>query len=123
MVTAGARPGQAYCSPSSLPVITVSPPVTQRIVEEHLSVQAIIRAYQVRGHLVARLDPLDINNRQRDFSHSPRPGHHMLGGKDFQFTVKDMDRLFHLPQLTWIGGDTETSLPLSEIITRLEVRT
>lgn len=99
----------------------MSPPGTHQSVKDHLSVQAVIRAYQVRGHRVARLDPLNISNEKRDSSHSLRPGHYMLGGKDFEFTERDMDRVFQLPQLTWIGGENETELPLSEIIARLEV--
>ena len=108
-------------SPRENTVPSLIPPETERSVKEHLSVQGVIRAYQVRGHLVARLDPLCINNKERNFSHSPA-GHQILGGKDFEFSQRDMDRVFQLPGLTWIGGDNETSLPLKEIIKRLEVR-
>jgi 2-oxoglutarate dehydrogenase E1 component len=101
--------------------LAVSQPEAERSVKEHILVQSVIRAYQVRGHLVARLDPLDINNVRRDSSHSPRPGHHMLSGRDFNFIEKDMQRVFQLPDLTFIGGETETSLTLGEIIDRLEV--
>jgi 2-oxoglutarate dehydrogenase E1 component len=122
-VTAGAPPGQAYISPITLlgdMPLAVSQPEAERSVKEHILVQSVIRAYQVRGHLVARLDPLDINNVRRDSSHSPRPGHHMLSGRDFNFIEKDMQRVFQLPDLTFIGGETETSLTLGEIIDRLE---
>ncbi len=31
------------------------------LIKDHLTVQALIRAYQIRGHNIARLDPLVIN--------------------------------------------------------------
>ncbi len=39
-------------------------------IKDHLSVQALIRAYQIRGHNIARLDPLVINEADLD---SPIP--------------------------------------------------
>ena len=45
-----ARPGAVSSAAGSL-----------KDVEDHLSVQAIIRAYQQRGHNIADLDPLGIN--------------------------------------------------------------
>ncbi|CAG2184263.1 unnamed protein product, partial [Oppiella nova] len=84
--TAGVQPGFAYTSPpslasggSTLPAIDItsstalSPQsdvsaVGHRDIDDHLSVQAIIRSYQVRGHLVAKLDPLSITSAN---IHSP----------------------------------------------------
>ncbi|ENN76218.1 hypothetical protein YQE_07185, partial [Dendroctonus ponderosae] len=34
--------------------------INEKVIDDHLAVQAIIRSYQQRGHLVAKLDPLDI---------------------------------------------------------------
>ena len=34
--------------------------------EAHLAVQAAIRSYQVRGHLAASIDPLGLNNMDRE---------------------------------------------------------
>ncbi|XP_038641628.1 2-oxoglutarate dehydrogenase, mitochondrial-like [Scyliorhinus canicula] len=68
---AGAPPGTAYQSPpllganlASLPSaqsMMVAQPNVDKLVEDHLAVQSLIRAYQVRGHHVSKLDPLGIN--------------------------------------------------------------
>ncbi|KAI5699495.1 hypothetical protein M8J75_003861 [Diaphorina citri] len=34
--------------------------VTEKVIDDHLAVQGIIRSYQARGHLVAEVDPLGI---------------------------------------------------------------
>lgn len=47
-------------------------------------VDQLIRAYRVRGHLVARLDPLE----------RPRPHQVELDPEFYGFTEKDLDRLF-----------------------------
>jgi 2-oxoglutarate dehydrogenase E1 component len=75
---------------------------------EYISVPDIILYYQLRGHLKASLDPLGISNKERDATHLQTHCHHMLS------------RVFQLPKTTWIGGETETSLTLAEIIERLE---
>ncbi|XP_064457718.1 2-oxoglutarate dehydrogenase complex component E1-like isoform X2 [Ornithodoros turicata] len=135
--TAGLPPGQAYQAPPSGPVAL--PPVympsqvpagavipasqtaavaayapTQaapRDIDDHLSVQAIIRSYQIRGHLYASLDPLGISVTKLN------PGEILLTNHAFE--EKDMDRLFKLPSTTFIGGE-ENVLPLREILRRLE---
>ena len=53
--TAGAPPGHAYTSPSSLRPSSSSLPITTTqadpsVIRGHLRVQALIRAYQIRGH-------------------------------------------------------------------------
>lgn len=40
-------------------------------IEDHLAVQALIRAYQIRGHNIAKLDPLGINEADLDSSTPP----------------------------------------------------
>ncbi|GCB81472.1 hypothetical protein scyTo_0021844, partial [Scyliorhinus torazame] len=67
---AGAPPGTAYQSPpplganlaslSSAQSMMVAQPNVDKLVEDHLAVQSLIRAYQIRGHHVAQLDPLGI---------------------------------------------------------------
>jgi len=78
---AGALPGQAYQSPPSpgsslsfapsstggavprsAEAVAATATPTQQVqqIDDHLSVQAIIRSYQTRGHLAAKLDPLSI---------------------------------------------------------------
>ena len=52
--TAGAPPGHAYTSPSSLRPSSSLPITTTQadpsVIRDHLRVQALIRAYQIRGH-------------------------------------------------------------------------
>ncbi|XP_017475772.1 PREDICTED: 2-oxoglutarate dehydrogenase, mitochondrial-like [Rhagoletis zephyria] len=91
---------------------------SHRDIDDHLSVQAIIRSYQIRGHYFAKLDPLNINvtNLDRDGAWLKV---YNLGIYSFSFKEKDMDRLFKLPNTTFIGGG-ETVLSLREILKRLE---
>ncbi|KAG9332043.1 hypothetical protein JZ751_016230 [Albula glossodonta] len=90
---AGAPPGAAYQSPpplgESLPGLTQAQaavgalPNVEKLVEDHLAVQSLIRAYQVRGHHIAKLDPLGISCV--DFDDSPvTVGFHQVGEKNLQ---------------------------------------
>ncbi|XP_076329373.1 oxoglutarate dehydrogenase Nc73EF isoform X2 [Tachypleus tridentatus] len=88
--------------------------VAPQDIEDHLTVQAIIRSYQIRGHFFAILDPLGINITNSDRYH--------LDGyllKLHNLEDKDMDRLFKLPPTTFIGGSDDV-LPLKDILQRLE---
>ncbi|XP_035230854.1 2-oxoglutarate dehydrogenase, mitochondrial-like [Stegodyphus dumicola] len=137
----GAEPGVAYQSPPLAPIQYVQVPldhiqgtaltsltpsavsaqhVEPRGIEDHLSVQAIIRSYQVRGHLVSKLDPLNITaaNIHSPFSEGS-PSSPQVVLRSYQLEEKDMDRLFKLPGSTFIGGD-ENVLSLREILKRLE---
>ncbi|XP_017790798.1 PREDICTED: 2-oxoglutarate dehydrogenase, mitochondrial isoform X1 [Habropoda laboriosa] len=135
--TAGAAPGLAYQAPPSLapshnqvPLGALLPlgggsqlsqiPVNEKIIDDHLAVQAIIRSYQARGHLVADLDPLGI--MQSDLVHThyaARKGSPEQVLRQYMLEESDMDRIFKLPSTTFIGGK-EKSLPLREILKRLE---
>ncbi|XP_071653270.1 2-oxoglutarate dehydrogenase complex component E1 isoform X5 [Temnothorax longispinosus] len=135
--TAGASPGFAYQAPPSLapsynqvPLGALLPlgggtqlgqaPVNEKIIDDHLAVQAIIRSYQARGHLVADLDPLGI--MQTDLIHThyaARKGAPEQVLRQYMLEESDMDRVFKLPSTTFIGGK-EKSLPLREILKRLE---
>ncbi|XP_068966957.1 2-oxoglutarate dehydrogenase complex component E1 isoform X7 [Bombus flavifrons] len=129
--TAGAAPGLAYQAPPSLapshnqvPLGALLPlgggtqlsqiPVNEKIIDDHLAVQAIIRSYQIRGHHIAKLDPLGINSADLDDRHPQE-----LLYNYYSFEESDMDRIFKLPSTTFIGGK-EKSLPLREILKRLE---
>ncbi|VDP42545.1 unnamed protein product [Schistosoma curassoni] len=122
----GAAPGNAYVQPPTLgkeglKLAQLAPQIAAQAVtpslkaiEDHLCVQAIIRSYQMRGHLAAHLDPLGIT--------SPEPGiarhivyQRYLGDK----SEPDLDKTFRLPPTTHIGGDKQ-ELTLREIIRRLE---
>ncbi|XP_076753195.1 oxoglutarate dehydrogenase Nc73EF isoform X4 [Xylocopa sonorina] len=150
--TAGAGPGLAYQAPPSLapshnqvPLGALLPlgggsqlgqiPVNEKIIDDHLAVQAIIRSYQIRGHHIAKLDPLGINSADLDDRHPQELlyNHYSFGNRarttysqELQYRVaalmkkaSDMDRIFKLPSTTFIGGK-EKSLPLREILNRLE---
>ncbi|KAK2098296.1 hypothetical protein P7K49_023747 [Saguinus oedipus] len=92
---------------------------TSKLVEDHLAVQSLIRAYQIRGHHVAQLDPLGILDADLD-SFVPSDlitTIDKLAFYDLQET--DLDKEFQLPTTTFIGG-SENTLSLREIIRRLE---
>ncbi|XP_073951152.1 oxoglutarate dehydrogenase Nc73EF isoform X3 [Choristoneura fumiferana] len=132
--SAGAQPGAAYTSPPNLapysknevpltalvpasggmPSISAGSPINEKIIDDHLAVQAIIRSYQIRGHHIARLDPLDISNADL-LGKNPREVIH----NSYRFDEADMDRVFKLPSTTFIG-EKEKALPLREILYRLE---
>ncbi|XP_050972572.1 oxoglutarate (alpha-ketoglutarate) dehydrogenase a (lipoamide) isoform X1 [Labeo rohita] len=73
---AGAPPGTAYQSPPPIGVslaglaqaqsLVGAQPNVEKLVEDHLAVQSLIRAYQIRGHHVAQLDPLGIMDADLD---------------------------------------------------------
>ncbi|XP_078095365.1 2-oxoglutarate dehydrogenase complex component E1 isoform X2 [Mustelus asterias] len=141
---AGAAPGTAYQSPpplgaslaalSNAQAAMVAQPNVDKLVEDHLAVQSLIRAYQVRGHDISKLDPLGINLVDCDESRCAFPvGLSSLDiavckerlkkltvGAFYGLDESDLDKVFHLPTTTFIGGN-ETALPLREIIRRMEM--
>ncbi|KAG0305293.1 2-oxoglutarate dehydrogenase E1 component [Dissophora globulifera] len=80
---------------------------------DHLKIQLLVRAYQVRGHHVARLDPLGINSgdisaRELDITH-------------YGFSEKDLDRTFSLgPGILPGFLDVGSEQTLREIIDHLK---
>ena len=124
---AGAPPGTAYQSPLSLSrsslatmahaqSLVEAQPNVDKLVEDHLAVQSLIRAYQVRGHHIAKLDPLGISCV--NFDDAPVTVSSNVGF--YGLHESDLDKVFHLPTTTFIGGQ-EPALPLREIIRRLEM--
>ncbi|XP_048126061.1 2-oxoglutarate dehydrogenase-like, mitochondrial isoform X2 [Alosa alosa] len=108
--------------PSSLlqgRAMSQTPAMSQKVVEDHLAVHTLIRAYQVRGHHAAQLDPLGILEADLD-SFVPSD---LITTIDklgiYGLEESDLDKTFQLPSTTFIGGG-ETTLPLREIIRRLE---
>uniref|UniRef100_A0A8C3CI51 2-oxoglutarate dehydrogenase complex component E1 n=1 Tax=Cairina moschata TaxID=8855 RepID=A0A8C3CI51_CAIMO len=142
---AGAAPGTAYQSPPPLSTslsalsqaqfLVQAQPNVDKLVEDHLAVQSLIRAYQIRGHHVAQLDPLGILDADLDSSvpadiisstdkldlavFKERLRVLTVGGF-YGLDESDLDKVFHLPTTTFIGGN-ESALPLREIIRRLEM--
>jgi 2-oxoglutarate dehydrogenase E1 component len=133
-LSAGVPPSKAYVAPPTLgqlrvmekaqSSLTVSPhPQTTapsiltsdaKVIADHMAVQSIIRAYQVRGHNVSDLDPLGICNSDLDGRVPPE-----LTLEHYNFSEADLNRKFRLPKITYIGGN-EDELPLGEIIKRLK---
>lgn len=120
---AGVPPGLAYQSPlhlNGIPQEVASAQTqanTEKLVEDHLAVHSLIRAYQVRGHHIAKLDPLDISCV--DFDDAPcAVGFQNVGV--YGLAESDLDKVFRLPTTTFIGGG-ESALTLREIIRRLEL--
>uniref|UniRef100_A0A4W6EZU0 2-oxoglutarate dehydrogenase complex component E1 n=1 Tax=Lates calcarifer TaxID=8187 RepID=A0A4W6EZU0_LATCA len=93
-------------------------PNVEKLVEDHLAVQSLIRAYQVRGHHVTRLDSLGIMaaDLKLKWSRESKQTFRCFYG----LAESDLDKVFRLPTTTFIGGN-ESSLPLREIIRRLEM--
>ncbi|KAM9618606.1 2-oxoglutarate dehydrogenase-like, mitochondrial isoform 1-T1 [Trichechus inunguis] len=92
---------------------------TSKLVEDHLAVQSLIRAYQIRGHHVAQLDPLGILDADLD-SFVPSDLITTIDKLAFyDLQEADLDKEFQLPTTTFIGG-SESTLSLREIIRRLE---
>ncbi|XP_046646434.1 2-oxoglutarate dehydrogenase, mitochondrial-like [Daphnia pulicaria] len=135
--SAGAAPGQAYQAPPSLavpgrheiPITALVPqmsmsgvstglPIDEKMIDDHLAVQAIIRSYQIRGHFGAFLDPIQIEGPKDLNERLKRETH--LGKFLPEAEEKDMDRIFKLPATTYIGKPDERALPLREILSRLE---
>ncbi|XP_050515145.1 2-oxoglutarate dehydrogenase complex component E1 isoform X1 [Diabrotica virgifera virgifera] len=141
-----APPSLAPLGKNELPVTSFLPalagstglgaaPISEKVIDDHLAVQAIIRSYQIRGHHIAKLDPLGINSADLDdqtpqelvyknynFGNQSRTYSEELRRQVQQLMQKetDMDRVFKLPSTTFIGGK-EKSLPLREILRRLEL--
>uniref|UniRef100_A0A6Q2XUY3 2-oxoglutarate dehydrogenase complex component E1 n=1 Tax=Esox lucius TaxID=8010 RepID=A0A6Q2XUY3_ESOLU len=126
----GAPPGAAYQSPP--PLVAPAPgfvddqlmggaqPNLEKLVEDHLAVQSLIRAYQVRGHHVAKLDPLGI---KAGIDPGPPPSDIITTNDKLAFyglDESDLGKVFRLPTTTFIGG-SESALSLHQIIHRLEM--
>ncbi|KAK7861780.1 hypothetical protein R5R35_011953 [Gryllus longicercus] len=100
------------------------------VIEQHLILQHVIRSYQVRGHLVADLDPLGLSSeadpRQPEGGSvaSARPRGGMPPERIFSHlaakNLTDLDQHFRLPDVTFICRPDERSLSLREIIRRLD---
>ncbi|XP_050540620.1 2-oxoglutarate dehydrogenase complex component E1 isoform X3 [Daktulosphaira vitifoliae] len=132
----GALPGQAYQAPptlsppgknevllsSILPTVqntaAIGGSFSEKMIDDHLAVQAIIRSYQVRGHFVAQIDPLGFTNA--DLQNTRKQGRpHEVILRQHSIEEADMERVFKLPSTTFIGGK-DNALPLREILNRLE---
>ncbi|XP_056632146.1 2-oxoglutarate dehydrogenase complex component E1 isoform X4 [Diorhabda carinulata] len=125
-----APPSLAPLGKNELPVSSLLPalagssalgaaPVSEKAIDDHLAVQAIIRSYQARGHFIAKLDPLGIMYTDPNSTISEGSPPDVIT-RQHKLEETDMDRVFKLPSTTFIGGK-EKSLPLREILRRLEL--
>ncbi|KAI9361034.1 oxoglutarate dehydrogenase, E1 component [Pilaira anomala] len=82
---------------------------TKKVID-HLKIQLLVRAYQVRGHYLADLDPLAIQHASLENLNPPELTYEYYG-----FTEADLDRKFSLgPGI--LSAFNEKELTLREII-------
>ncbi|KAG0001693.1 2-oxoglutarate dehydrogenase E1 component [Entomortierella chlamydospora] len=118
----GMSSSQSFQAPPTIPTsggvpsLVPGSQVGSSDVIDHLKIQLLVRAYQVRGHHVAHLDPLGLNKsnlagvtpRELDITH-------------YGFTNNDLDRVFSLgPGILPGFLDTGSKKTLREIIEHLQ---
>ncbi|XP_043650817.1 2-oxoglutarate dehydrogenase, mitochondrial isoform X2 [Drosophila teissieri] len=98
-----------------------APPSDWKNIDDHHVIQAIIRAYQSRGHLAADLDPLGIVGPKKVTSVDGTQRHaaREVLRQHYSYIFNDLNAMFKLPSSTMIGGDQQF-LTLKEILDRLE---
>ncbi|HZF32964.1 MAG TPA: thiamine pyrophosphate-dependent enzyme, partial [Candidatus Angelobacter sp.] len=87
---AAAAPSVAAAGPSSVEAMKAA-------AKDSIRARMLIRAYRVRGHLEASLDPLELKPRER---------HPELDPKTYGFTDADMERPIYIDYL--LGHETAT---------------
>jgi 2-oxoglutarate dehydrogenase E1 component len=87
-------------------------------VTKHLKVQLLVRAYQVRGHHKAKIDPLGI----RTEGHQPQARPRELELEHYQFTEKDLDEEYTLGPgiLPRFATEGREKMTLREIVAACE---
>lgn len=129
-VAAGAAPGQAFRAPPTLiPDHDLVPAqfaeglasypnpsaASSTEILDHMKVQMLVRAYQVRGHHLANLDPLGI--MQADLSSAGGKRTPEVEPSFYGFSDADLDRTFHLGPGVLPGfSSTSKQLTLRQII-------
>ncbi|KZV92557.1 2-oxoglutarate dehydrogenase, E1 component [Exidia glandulosa HHB12029] len=118
----GVRPQDAFQPPPTiqhLPTPSGGAPTLHSLsgsskdLSDHLKVQLLVRAYQVRGHHVAELDPLGIQSADLD-KNTPAE----LELSHYGWTERDLDKEFTLGPgiLPHFATDGRQSMTLGEII-------
>jgi 2-oxoglutarate dehydrogenase E1 component len=119
-IQSGVNPRIAYQPPPTIVPLTGMPtslsPNTElsslHEVNDHMNVQLLVRAYQARGHHIAKLDPLGILDADLDGSFPKE-----LDPKHYGFTEKDLSREFSLgPGIIPAYAETGKKKTLREIV-------
>ncbi|MGI9450722.1 MAG: 2-oxoglutarate dehydrogenase E1 component [Geminicoccaceae bacterium] len=92
-------------SASSGGVIDFDGERTKRLILDHLRVVMLIRAFRVRGHLLAELDPLKLNRNN---------AHPELDPANYGFGEEDLDREFYLDNV--LGLEKATLREIVDIL-------
>jgi 2-oxoglutarate dehydrogenase E1 component len=87
--------------------VELSDEMVKRAVLDSIRALMIIRAYRIRGHLVADLDPLGMRDNSR---------HPELDPKSYGFTDADMDRPIFIDNV--LGLEIASMRQIMEIVTR-----
>lgn len=124
-VEGGASPAQAFTPPPGLQVLGLAAPNFQPGAEPikedvilHLKVQLLVRAYQVRGHQKAHIDPLGISFGEVHVDQLPKE----LKLDHYGFTEADLDKEITLGPgiLPRFITDTRKSMTLREVVATCE---
>ena len=99
------RPVAREAANLNVPAGGLDDPATKKLLHDHLRVIMLIRAYRVRGHLLAKLDPLGLAGSQ----HHPE-----LDYRTYGFTEADLDREFYLDYV--LGLEKATLRRITEIL-------
>jgi 2-oxoglutarate dehydrogenase E1 component len=102
-----ARQGEKIKAKAAEKGVAVSDDQVKQAVLDSIRALMIIRAYRIRGHLVADLDPLDLREK------APHPE---LDPKSYGFAEADMDRPIFIDQV--LGLDFATMREIVDIVTR-----
>lgn len=92
---------------------TTSPGISGQTIQESMRLLLLVRAYQVNGHMKAKLDPLDLEQREIPDELDPAL---------YGFTEADLDREFFLGVWRMSGflSENRPVQTLRSILTRLE---
>nr|GLL45273.1 2-oxoglutarate dehydrogenase, mitochondrial-like isoform X1 [Ipomoea trifida] len=92
---------------------TTSPGISGQTIQESMRLLLLVRAYQVNGHMKAKLDPLDLEEREIPEDLDPAC---------YGFTEADLDREFFLGVWRMSGflSENRPVQTLRSILTRLE---